>query len=53
MSPATLRMVHFYHEVSAEELYEICAHRLGDLEVIQAAYQRWLREHPERLDSAL
>jgi len=47
------RMVHFYHEISAEELYEICAHRLGDLEVIQAAYRRGLREHPERLDSAL
>ena len=43
------RLVHFYHEVSPEELYEVCAHRLGDLEQILAAYRRWLQEHPERL----
>lgn len=47
------RMVHFYHEVSPEELYEICAHQLGDLEVVQDAYRRWLRQHPDKLDSAL
>ena len=43
------RLVHFYHEVSPEELYEVCAHRLGDLEQVLAAYRRWLQEHPERL----
>ena len=47
------RLVHFYHEVSAEELYEICIHQLGDLEVIQNAYRRWLRAHPEKIDSSL
>jgi uncharacterized protein YutE (UPF0331/DUF86 family) len=47
------RLVHFYHEVSAEELYEICTHQLGDLEAIQNAYRRWLREHPEKIDSRL
>jgi len=47
------RMVHFYHEVGAEELYEVCAGRLGDLERLAEAYRRWLREHPERLDGAL
>lgn len=47
------RLVHFYHEVSAEELYEICANQLSDLEVVQNAYRRWLKEHPERIDSVL
>jgi len=43
------RLVHFYHEVSPEELYEVCAHRLGDLEQVLAAYRRWLQDHPDRL----
>jgi Uncharacterized conserved protein len=43
------RLVHFYHEVSSEELYEVCAHRLDDLEQVLAAYRRWLQDHPERL----
>lgn len=47
------RLVHFYHEVSPEELFEICGHRLGDLELIVDAYRRWLNGHPDKLDSAL
>lgn len=47
------RLVHFYHEVSAEELHEVCAHRLGDLEAIVDAYRRWLKEHPDKIDSKL
>ena len=47
------RLVHFYHEVSAEELYQICSQQLGDLEIVQNAYRRWLSEHPEKVDSSL
>ena len=47
------RLVHFYHEVSAQELFEICSNQLGDLELIQSAYRRWMKEHPERVDSNL
>jgi uncharacterized protein YutE (UPF0331/DUF86 family) len=47
------RLVHFYHEVSAEEFHEVYAHRLGDLEVIVDAYRRWLKEHPDKIDSKL
>lgn len=47
------RLVHFYHEVSVEELYMICSSRLGDLEAVQDAYRHWLRDHPGKLDSAL
>ncbi len=47
------RLVHFYHEVSAEELFEICRSQLGDLEIIQNAYRRWMKEYPERVNSSL
>lgn len=47
------RLVHFYHEVSPEELYQICSYQLIDLEMIQNAYRRWLVEHPEKTDSTL
>jgi uncharacterized protein YutE (UPF0331/DUF86 family) len=47
------RLVHFYHEVGADELYQICARDLVDLERIAEAYQEWLREHKEWLDETL
>ena len=47
------RMVHFYHEISAEELYEICVTHLADLTRISEAYQTWLAQHPEMLDETL
>jgi uncharacterized protein YutE (UPF0331/DUF86 family) len=28
------RLVHFYHDVSEDELYELCASHLGDVETI-------------------
>jgi len=39
------RMVHFYHEVTAEELYSICAHELADVQRIGHAYLSWLDQH--------
>jgi len=47
------RMVHFYHEVSVDELYEICAQQLDDVELVQQGFRRSLREHPEKPDQAL
>lgn len=47
------RLVHFYHEVSAEELPQVCSQQLGDIEVMQDAYRRWLKEYPEKLDQTL
>lgn len=44
------RLVHFYHEVSDHELYEICTVRLGDIENLVDAMLRWINAHPERLD---
>jgi uncharacterized protein YutE (UPF0331/DUF86 family) len=47
------RMVHFYHEISSEELHGICTHGLADVECVIEAFKRWIREHPERMDETL
>ncbi len=43
------RMVHFYHEIGPEELYQIAQENLGDFHRIIAAYGRWMDEHPQAL----
>jgi uncharacterized protein YutE (UPF0331/DUF86 family) len=47
------RLTHFYHEVSALELYDICAHRTSDIEHVVDALLVWLRNHPEHLNGSL
>ena len=47
------RLVHFYHEVEPEELFEVCASNLEDLERLARAYDEWLTSHPEYLDESL
>ena len=47
------RLVHFYHEVAAQELFTLCSEKLGDLEQICGAYSGWAKAHPEKLDEAL
>ena len=47
------RLVHFYHDVSVDELYEICSSRLGDIERIADALRKWLRNHQNNLDETL
>jgi len=47
------RLVHFYHEIEPDELYQVCASHLGDVEKIAQAYENWLEENPERLDRSL
>lgn len=47
------RLVHFYHDVSAEELYEICASRLGDIEKITDTLRAWIKNHQSDLDETL
>ncbi len=47
------RLVHFYHEVSADELYEICASHLDDVEQIANSLRTWFVNHPDALDEAL
>jgi len=47
------RLVHFYHEVSDQELYEICTSQLVDIDTILAAILDWIRAHPEMIDQAI
>jgi uncharacterized protein YutE (UPF0331/DUF86 family) len=47
------RLVHFYHEVDAEELYNICVSQLTDVEHIADELRKWMREHPQQIDEQL
>jgi uncharacterized protein YutE (UPF0331/DUF86 family) len=47
------RMVHFYHELSEQELYEICVGQLGDIERVRDGMLEWIRSNPDRIDRAL
>ncbi len=41
------RMVHFYHELTEEEIYEICRDDLQDIERVLAAYRRWIEANAQ------
>jgi len=47
------RLVHFYHEVSAEELYEICSTQLNDVDHLANALRKWFADNSNRLDDTL
>jgi len=47
------RLVHFYHDVSADELFEICASHLGDVEKIANVLRSWLANNPAIMDETL
>jgi len=47
------RMVHFYDEVTTDELYHICHDQLSDVERILAAILTWVNSNPELLDRSL
>ena len=46
------RMVHFYDEISDEELYGILSRELRDVEELVAAITNWLKAHPARVAEA-
>lgn len=47
------RLVHFYHEVSHEELYTLCTLHLSEVEHVCEAILRWILEHPEKMEKAI
>lgn len=47
------RMVHFYHEVSDRELFEICSSQLSDVTDVSGAIKKWINDHPELIDESL
>jgi uncharacterized protein YutE (UPF0331/DUF86 family) len=44
------RMVHFYHEISSRELYEICTKEMDDIEKVLRELLAWINDHPEMID---
>jgi len=47
------RLVHFYHEVTAQELYHICRDELDDVLVLKKAYLAWMKANPNMMDETL
>lgn len=43
------RLVHLYHEVSAEELYQICVDDLEDIQPVRSAFQHWMQANPDKV----
>ncbi|MFZ5807871.1 MAG: type VII toxin-antitoxin system HepT family RNase toxin [Chloroflexota bacterium] len=46
------RLVHFYHEVSAEELFQICVHQLNDVVFVLNGIRRWINNNQNLLDDS-
>ena len=47
------RMVRFYHDVTEEELYAICTSEIEDVTAVRDAFVAWLKNNPDKLDTAL
>ena len=47
------RLVHFYHEVTETELYEICTSEVEDVAAVLAAILAWIEAHPEEIDQSV
>ena len=47
------RWAPFSDQVTAAELFGICASELQDVERIRVAYVQWMRQHPELVDDDL
>ena len=44
------RLTHFYNEVSAEELFEVCTRDIGDLKKLHKALRQWAKDNPSMID---
>ena len=47
------RLVHFYHEITPEELYQICTQHLDDLTTVQDAFADWVKANPQAIDKTM
>jgi uncharacterized protein YutE (UPF0331/DUF86 family) len=41
------RMVHFYHEITPEELHEICLYRLDEIKFLSDRLVQWTKERQD------
>ena len=44
------RLVHFYHDVTEEELYRTCKDNLCDIVTIRDAYLNWIERNPDIIE---
>ena len=47
------RLVHFYNEVTPQELFGICTERLADITAAVNVLTAWVRSNPELVDRSL
>ncbi len=47
------RMVHFYHEITDEELYRICSNEITEIRELVDDLLAWLKSNPRFLDDTL
>ena len=47
------RLVHFYHEVSTQELYDVCSKHLDEVRQCGQSMKQWIKMHPEMIDTTL
>jgi len=47
------RMTHFYHEITPEELYEICRDHIDEITLVLNKLIEWLRENKDRIDEGV
>jgi uncharacterized protein YutE (UPF0331/DUF86 family) len=41
------RMVHFYHEITVEELHEICLYHMSEIQLLGDKLLQWVKEHQD------
>jgi len=44
------RMTHFYHEITSEELYEICRDHIDEVTLVLDRLIEWLKANRDRID---
>ncbi len=47
------RLVHFYHQITPGELFEICRAQLGDVTAVANGFRAWLTANPGQVDDNL
>jgi len=47
------RMVHFYHEIGTEDLFNICVNGLSDIRDLREAFLSWTELHSDSIDKSM
>ena len=47
------RMVHFYHEITPDELYDICSNELDDILIVRDSFSKWIKANPQYINTTI